>query len=195
MNNQRKIALGVAGAAILAGSTLGVVSLSHAETPTSTPSTTQQAGLGYGPRVDAPRNGSLTGTMGQMGQRAGYGAQDQAAYLAGELGVAQADVEKALIDYRTTNAPTIRGRDLDDAQLAAAHDALATSLAEQLKVDQAKVLAALDGMQDARQTERTDQIKTRLDAAVQDGTLTQADADAMLKAHAAGVMGFGNGRR
>ena len=191
MINQRKIALGVVGAAIVASSTFGVVSVSHADTTALAPSNTQQAGFGFGPRG----TGSLSGAMGQMGQRAGYGAQDQAAYLAGKLGVAQADVEKALTDYRTAHAPTVRGRHLDGAQFVTAHDALAKYLAEQLKVDQAKVLEALDGMQGARQTERTEQIETRLDAAVQEGKLTQADADAILKAHAAGVMGFGNERR
>ena len=128
---------------------------------------------------------------------AGYGSQSQATYLAEKLGVAEADVAQALADYRAANsqAQTQSGRSMDDAQRDAHHEELANYLADKLNLDATQVLDALNGMDEARKAQRTEQLQSRLETAVQEGRLTQEQADARLQAHAAGEMGFGNGRR
>lgn len=70
--------------------------------------------------------------------------------------------------------------------------ALAASLAKSLGIGEAKVKTALDEIEAAEQSERAAALKTRLDAAVKDGTLTQAEADRAAKAVEKGVIG---GRR
>lgn len=62
------------------------------------------------------------------------------------------------------------------------------------------VLDALNSQADVRQADRTADLKASLDQAVTAGRLTQAQADAILKAHEAGVRmggmgGFGGGPR
>ena len=88
----------------------------------------------------------------------------------------------------------------------------ASALAKELGVDEGKVSAALDKLRDEkadakadakgnekgdkapREGERQD-LKTRLDTAVKEGKLTQAEADAVLKAAEAGILGPGGGHR
>ena len=48
---------------------------------------------------------------------------------------------------------------------------------------------AFDEIRAARQADRAAELKTRLDAAVKAGTLTQAEADAVTKAVEKGVIG------
>lgn len=192
MNTKRKIAVGIAGA-IVAGTTFGLVGTSHAEEPVPAPTTAQQGGFGFGRQADMAGRGRMGG---QMGQRAGYGAQDQAAALAKALDESVEDVTKALADYRADHTPTVRGRDMDDAARTVEHEALATFLADRFGSTKETVLAALDGMHEARQATRTTEIKARLDAAVKAGKLTQEQADAIIAAHQSGAMGgFGRGRR
>ena len=69
--------------------------------------------------------------------------------------------------------------------------ALAKSLASSLGVDEAKVTTALTEVQSAEKTERADALKTKLDKAVTDGKLTQAEADGAKKAVESGVIGGG----
>jgi len=68
----------------------------------------------------------------------------------------------------------------------------AAALAKELGIDEAKVQAAMDKVDAdraaANKTERHDKLKAELDAAVKAGTLTQAEADAILKASDAGVL-------
>jgi hypothetical protein len=74
---------------------------------------------------------------------------------------------------------------------------LAAKLAKELGVDQAKVQAALDKISSEQQAQakadRLAALKQRLDQAVKDGKLTQAEADAVKKAVDAGVIGAGPG--
>ena len=71
---------------------------------------------------------------------------------------------------------------------------MAKALAEKLGLAEDKVATALTELREAHQAERAAALKERLDAAVQDGTLTQAEADAVTKAVEKGVIG-GGGRR
>jgi hypothetical protein len=68
---------------------------------------------------------------------------------------------------------------------------LGKSLASALGIDEAKVTAALDELRTAEPAEHAAALKTRLDKAVTDGKLTQAEADAVTKAVANGVIGGG----
>lgn len=83
------------------------------------------------------------------------------------------------------------------AARAARQDELAAGLATELGIDKAKVAAALEKVQTAQEAkakaDRSAALKTRLDAAVKDGKITQAQADAILKATEAGVLGGGPG--
>ena len=68
-------------------------------------------------------------------------------------------------------------------------EALAASLAKSLGIDEAKVTAALEELRTAEQADHAAALKPRLDQAVTDGTLTQAEADAVTKAAENGVIG------
>lgn len=73
-------------------------------------------------------------------------------------------------------------------------DELAATLADELGVSQDKVSDALDSIREARQAEHAAALKDDLDDAVADGTLTQAEADAVTKAVEKGVIHV-SGRR
>ena len=89
---------------------------------------------------------------------------------------------------RPSTAPSAGTERPDRAERDAA---LAAALADKLGIEEAKVTAALAEIRSERQAERATALKERLDAAVQDGTLTQAEADAVTKAVEKGVIGGG----
>lgn len=81
------------------------------------------------------------------------------------------------------------------------HQQLASALAKELGVDESKVSDALDKLREQKQADKPQRegarqdLKTRLDAAVKEGKLTQAEADAVLKAAEAGILGPAGGHR
>ncbi|GAA1656738.1 hypothetical protein [Catellatospora bangladeshensis] len=97
-------------------------------------------------------------------------------------------------DRDTGSSSAQQGRQEHQQQFAAA-------LAKELGVDEAKVTAALEkvrtqlhpdgksGEKKNGSADRTAQLKERLAAAVKEGKLTQAEADAISKAAEAGVLG------
>lgn len=195
----KKIALGIASSVIVLGSGFAAATIASADapTPTPTPSQSWQRGGGYGrmggtATTTTPGAGMMNGT--------GYGAVANSEYLAGKLGVSQDAVTAAMQKYHATNPVQTRGRDLTTAPQDAQHADLAAFLAKELNVPEATVLSALNTQSDVRQADRTADLKVSLDQAVTDGRLTQAQADAILKAHDAGVRmggmgGFGGGPR
>lgn len=111
------------------------------------------------------------------------------------LGIAVPAAAMAADKDAGTSSSAQQGRQEHQQQLAAA-------LAKELGVDESKVTAALekvrtqlhpDGKDGAKKSERTAdraaQLKERLAAAVKEGKLTQAEADAITKAAEAGVLG------
>jgi hypothetical protein len=108
--------------------------------------------------------------------------------LASKLGVSQEQVATALAEIWEENRPFTE-RDPSQRPDPAERDAaLAKALASKLGVDEAQVKAAIDEIRAERQAERAAALKERLDAAVQAGTLTQAEADAVQKAVEKGVI-------
>lgn len=175
----KKTALAAAAGALALGAGVGVAGIASAD-PTPTPNPTATASGAPSPGTD----------RGGPGGRRGGGYRDgaQVTELASLLGVSEDKVREAIEairEERRANPPTTdQTREQRDA-------ALAKSLAELLGIDEAKVTAALTELREARQAERAAGLKTKLDAAVADGTLTQAEADAVTKAVEKGVIGGG----
>lgn len=170
------IAAGIAGL----GLAVGGISLASAETTTN-PSTSAAAP----DRPGGPHGEQLAKT------------------LASELGLEQATVQKALDAVRedlkperTDSADGTRPAPPTDAERAAHQKALATALAKELGVSEAKVTAALAVAEKAAEADRAEHrteeraaLVTRLDAAVKAGTLTESDKTSVLKAFDADLLG------
>ncbi|QCP00049.1 hypothetical protein FCN77_22930 [Arthrobacter sp. 24S4-2] len=191
MSRMKKVTLGLTAGALALGAGLGVTGMaSAAETPTPSVSASAQ-GTGS---TDGSTSGSATTDNGMRG---GHKGDQLAADLATKLGVDEAKVTEALQAFRDANKPAAapaegtapaEGAKPDRAAMDAA---MAKSLAASLGVDEAKVTAALAEIRTAEQSERAAALKTKLDKAVSDGTLNQAEADAVTKAVEKGVIGGG----
>jgi ABC-type amino acid transport substrate-binding protein len=182
----KKTAVAVAAAVLSLGAAgVGIAGVASAD-PTPTPSPSASASGTPTPGTGAAPDG-----------RHGHGFRDGefASELASKLGVSQDKVEAALQAFWEENRPTAKPSDQTTPPDPAARDAaLAKALAAKLGVDEAKVTKALDEIRTARQAERAAALKTRLDKAVADGTLTQAEADAVTKAVQQGVINPGGPR-
>jgi hypothetical protein len=177
---KKNIALGLTGTALVLGAGLGVAGVANAATATPAPS----------PSSSASADSSSGEGQGLRGGRhgGGKGGHVQAADLAAKLGVEEAKVTEALQAFRDANRPAVGTAAGEKPDHAAMQSALAASLAESLGIEEAKVTAALEEIQAEAQAERAAALKTRLDAAVADGTLTQAEADGAAKAVEKGVI-------
>ncbi|MDQ0634813.1 DNA-binding MarR family transcriptional regulator [Arthrobacter pascens] len=186
MSRTKRITLGLSAAALALGAGIGVAGIASATTTvTPTPSTSSSASTDGTPPADGG---------GRHGGRGGFGGV-KAADLAAKLGVDESKVADALKAFRDANKPATppatppaNGTRPDPAARQAE---LAKSLAASLGIDEAKVTAALDELRTAEQADRAAALKTRLDKAVTDGKLTQAEADAVTKAVQNGVIGGG----
>jgi transposase-like protein len=172
----KKTAVAVAAGVLALGAGVGIAGVAAAD-PSPTPNPTATASGTPTPGTDRP---------GGEGRRGG-GFRDGAKVteLASKLGVSEDKVRDALRaiheERRSSTPPT----DQTPEQRAAA---LAKALAEKLGVEEAKVTQALAELRAARQAEQAAALKERLDAAVADGKLTQAEADAVTKAVEQGVI-------
>ncbi len=134
---------------------------------------------------------------------AGIGAAGVAgvAALAFAVGPAQAEdptpSPSASSSASPSASPSASATDRPDREAARAQrqDELAAALAAELGIDKAKVTAALEKVQAAREAQakadRIADLKTRLDAAVKEGKLTAEESAAILKAAEAGVLPHG----
>ncbi|MFJ5697807.1 hypothetical protein [Arthrobacter sp. NPDC093139] len=189
MNRMKKVALSLSAGAVALGAGFGVTERAAATTATPMPQSTSSSPSGT-PAPDGHRFG--------WGKH-GHGRGDrgvQAAELAAKLGVDEAKLVDALRAFREANRPSGprgggQGTDGQKPDRAAKEAALAASLAKSLGVDEAKVKTALEELRSEAQKRRAAALKPRLDQAVADGTLTQAEADAVTKAVEQGVIGGG----
>ena len=177
----KKTAVAVAAGVIALGAVgVGIAGVAAAD-PTATPTATA--------------SGSPTpGTDRPGGDRHGAGLRDSSrlSELAGKLGVTEEQLQEALRAIREENRSATRP---DDQTREERDAALAKALAEKLKLEEAKVTQALAEIRAAEQAERAAALKERLDAAVADGKLTQAEADAVTKAVEQGVIAVGRAPR
>ena len=177
----KRTAVAVAAGALALGAGIGIAGIASAD-PAPTPS------------PSATASGTASPGTGGFGGRHGHGFRDGefAAELASKLGVSEEKVIEALRAIREENRPTERPTTPPDP--AERDAALAKALAVKLGVEEAQVSTALAEIRTARQAERAAALRERLDAAVADGTLTPAEADAVTKAVEKGVLKSG-GRR
>lgn len=191
MNRTKNVALSLSAAAVALGAGFGVTGMAAATTATPTPTPTSSS-----PSATPIPDGHKLG--GRHGHHHGdRGAQVSA--LAAKLGVDEAKVADALRAFRDANRPAApwadsqkpdrRNPDRQKPDRAAMEAALAASLAKSLGIDEAKVKTALEELRMEAQKSRAAALKPRLDQAVSDGTLTQAEADAVTKAVEQGVIG------
>lgn len=192
MTPKKKAASVAAATAAAAAIGFGVSGAAQADTTTPTPSPTATSTRGSG---DAGGSSSRAGHGPGGRHGGGLGRGVDLSSLATKLGVDQAKLETALAavrdemrpadgvkpDATTTPDPTVRDNEL------------ATKLASKLGIDVAKVRAALTGLRTAAEADRSKAFDDKLATAVTDGKLTQAEADAVKKAAAAGVIGMGGG--
>jgi hypothetical protein len=190
---KKTTAVAVAAGVLVLGAGVGAASLASAD-PTATPSASPSLTASPTPGTPAPdKRGGPDGRhgLGGPGLR-GPGEQELATTLASKLGVTQAKVTAALKAFRDENKPTAKPTPGTPKPDPAARDAaLAKALATKLGVDEAKVKAALTEIRATGQADRAAVLKTKLDAAVKTGTLTQAEADAVTKAVDKGVINVG----
>lgn len=190
MSRTKRITLGLTAGALALGAGLGVTGMaSAAETPSPTATASAES--------TTSTDGSAATDSGKRGGHKGGGDRGQlAADLATKLGVEESKVTEAIQAFREANKPTEAADGTKPAEgtkpdRSAMDAAMAKSLAESLGVEESKVTAALEEIRAAGQAERAAALKTRLDTAVTDGKLTQAEADAVTKAVENGVIGGG----
>ena len=165
------------------GAGVGVASLAAAD-PTATPSPGQSTAS---PSKDAKDPAGRPGPGGKHDQRDG----ELAKKLAGKLGVTEAKVTEAIKAIRADNKGADKPPPGERPDPQARQAEMAKALAGKLGVSEDKVKAAFEEIRTEQQADHQQAFKTKLDGAVKAGTLTQAEADAVLKAAEMGVIGMG----
>ncbi len=124
----------------------------------------------------------------------GRGFMDASA-LADALGVSEDELTDALEAVREAVRPDGRPADGErpalptDEERAEREAAFVTALAKELGLEESKVSDALETVRAAGRAEHRTELSERLDQAVEDGDLTDADKASVLKAYDAGVLG------
>ena len=188
---------GLSAATLAAGLGLGAASLANADTtsPTPTPSASSSTDPGTSAKPERDGHGMRGGGHGARG-----GSLGDTSTLATKLGVTEDALKSALEKARESlksddSTERTKPSEQTDEQKEARRAALITAVAKELGLDEAKVTAAVDEARAARTAEREASQKEKLDAAVTDGKLTQAEADAVQKALDAGIVELrGRGR-
>lgn len=198
MTINKKVAGVAVGGVVAAALGIGVSGMARAAdgTPTPSPTTTSQApgdsgnGNGWGP---GGRHGM--GGPGHPGRGLGMGMGADLSQLAQKLGVDETKLRDALKavrdDLKADRKAQADNGNAARPDAAARLDDLATRLGKELGVSADKVKTAITQLRAAEQAEHEQAFSDRLDQAVKDGKLTQAEADAVKKAAAAGIIGMG----
>ncbi|MFC7594903.1 hypothetical protein ACFQU3_06285 [Terrabacter sp. GCM10028922] len=203
--NKRVASVAAVGtAAVVIG--LGVSQVARADdttTPTTsaTSATSTQGSANQGTTDGTPGSGKGWGPGGRhgggMGMGKGIGKGVDLSALASKLGVDEtklADALKAVRDELKASRTAGQGK-ATKPDAAALQDEFAKKLAAKLGIDAAKVKTAFADLGAAHEAEEQKAFDDRLAQAVKDGTLTQAEADAVKKAAKAGVIRMGHGPR
>ena len=197
--NKKVAGVAVVGAAAAAIG-LGVSQGARADDATTTPTptaTSTQGDPNKGTTDTAAGNGRGWGPGGRHGggMGPGMGKGVDLAALATKLGVDQTKLEDALKAVRQDlkAKPTPGQGTATKPDPATMQDELATKLASELGIDAAKVKAAFADLRAAHEADEQKAFDDRLAQAVKDGTLTQAEADAVKKAAKAGVIDMHDG--
>jgi hypothetical protein len=201
----------VAGAALVGAAAaaigLGVSAGARADTPTPTPTTSPSAPSTPG----TPNPGSTNATPGPGGHGHGKGGLGRfgiggigkgvdLSALASKLGVDETKLRDALKAVRDDLASQLKSARKNATpgtkpDLSTLKDTFAQKLATELGISADKVKTAFADLEAAAQADRQKAFDDRLDQAVKDGKLTQAEADAVKKAAKEGVIGMGPGPR
>ncbi|GAA3626386.1 Clp protease N-terminal domain-containing protein [Microlunatus ginsengisoli] len=202
----KRTALIVAGGVLVLGAGVGAATLASAD---PTPSAGPTAGPSAQPAGPDGRGGPGAGPGGH-GPRGRLAPERLAKQLAAKLGVDETKVAEAITAFREASRPTRPAQPDSSTQPtpgsppspgsrparpdpSARDEALAKAIAAKLGIDQAKVKSALDEIRSADEAaakaDGKARLTERLDAAVKAGTLTRAEADAVLKAYDKGVIG------
>lgn len=184
MLNRKNIALGASTAAVALGVSLGATGMAWATT-TPAPSASSSAVAG---------TSSDSGSTGERMKdgRGGHGLRGvHVADLAAKLGVDETSVSDALQAARDAAMATSGTETGEKPDREAMEASLAVSLADSLGLKQAAVQTAIDELKAEKEAERAAALQERLNAAVTDGSLTQAEADGAAKAVELGLIGGG----
>jgi hypothetical protein len=132
--------------------------------------------------------------MGGFGGQGRFGLGGDVAALAQKLGVDETKLRTALgavRDELKAERKAARANGTTPPKAGALSDDVANRLAKQLGISADKVKTAISDLRAAAQASRQQAFDSRLDQAVTDGKLTQAEADAVKKAAKLGVIGMG----
>lgn len=191
---RRNTALGVAAGVLTLGAGFGAPTLAASADPTPTPSSP----VSGAPTAAPPTPGAKTAGPNATHRHRGFGGprgehrRELVQQLSAKLGVSQDKVRKALVEFRDENRPVKPRTPGSTRPDPSVHQArLAKALASKLGLDEAMVKTALQEIRTTHRAERATALKARLDAAVQAGTLTQAEADAVTKAFEKGLINAG----
>jgi len=197
--NKKVAGVAVVGAAAAAIG-LGVSQGARADDATTTPTptaTSTQGDPNQGTTGSTPGNGHGWGPGGRhggMGPGMGMGKGADLSALAAKLGVDETKLEDALKAVRDElRASRTPGQGATKPDRATMQDELATKLASKLGIGAAQVKAAFADLRAAHEAGEQKAFDDRLAQAVKDGTLTQAEADAVKKAAKAGVIDMHDG--
>lgn len=179
--SKTRVAAAIVGGALALGGITAGATVAAAD-PTESPSATPSAGP---PTPNVPATPGSGPSDGQVRHPEVGGLW--AAGLAEKLGLDEDKVREALESvHREMRADR---EDLSDPPSRDERAAeRAKRLAEKLGVDQSDVETAIAELQDAHKVVAFTSLKERLAEAVEEGTLTQAEADAVVKATEAGVI-------